>query len=94
MDCLMSYDIRSNKRRNKISKILKDYGQRVQFSVFEISGLKAKVIDSCITEVTEVLNEDEGDSFRVYMFCEKCSGKIKVFGKGSAMDEPDHIIII
>ena len=32
---IVVYDITCDKRRNKISKLLKGYGRRVQYSVFE-----------------------------------------------------------
>jgi CRISPR-associated protein Cas2 len=32
---VVCYDIENDRRRNKIHKTLKDYGKRVQFSVFE-----------------------------------------------------------
>ena len=32
---VISYDIVSDKLRNKVAKILLDYGKRVQYSVFE-----------------------------------------------------------
>ncbi|RJP64442.1 MAG: CRISPR-associated endonuclease Cas2, partial [Candidatus Abyssobacteria bacterium SURF_17] len=31
----VSYDVSNNKKRSKIADILKDYGHRVQYSVFE-----------------------------------------------------------
>ena len=36
MFCLIIYDIRSNKRRLKLSKLLEGYGVRVQKSCFEV----------------------------------------------------------
>ncbi|MEX0269390.1 CRISPR-associated endonuclease Cas2, partial [Leptolyngbyaceae cyanobacterium UHCC 1019] len=35
MHLVISYDISEDKRRTKIHKILKSYGQWMQFSVFE-----------------------------------------------------------
>ncbi|RMF87586.1 MAG: CRISPR-associated endonuclease Cas2, partial [Nitrospinota bacterium] len=35
MYVVVSYDITDDKRRNRIHKALKNYGERVQFSVFE-----------------------------------------------------------
>ncbi|WP_075665311.1 MULTISPECIES: CRISPR-associated endonuclease Cas2 [unclassified Thermosipho (in: thermotogales)] len=34
MTYIISYDIKKDKKRNKISKILEEYGQRLQYSVF------------------------------------------------------------
>ena len=35
MFILVTYDIKDDKKRNKVCNILKDYGNRVQYSVFE-----------------------------------------------------------
>ena len=35
---VISYDIANDKRRNKVAKVLLDYGNRVQYSVFETSS--------------------------------------------------------
>ena len=35
MHYTVAYDITDDKRRNKVAKILKDFGKRVQYSVFE-----------------------------------------------------------
>jgi len=35
MIVVIAYDIKSNKRRKKIEKLLKDHGQRINYSVFE-----------------------------------------------------------
>ena len=35
MNVIVSYDISEDKRRTKIHKILKSYGQWVQYSIFE-----------------------------------------------------------
>ena len=32
---VVSYDIPDDRRRNRVCKLLKDYGERVQYSVFE-----------------------------------------------------------
>ena len=37
MHYTVAYDITNDKRRNKVAKILKDFGMRVQYSVFECS---------------------------------------------------------
>jgi CRISPR-associated protein Cas2 len=35
MYLVVSYDIHDDKRRNRIHKVLKNFGERIQFSVFE-----------------------------------------------------------
>ena len=35
MHYTVAYDITDDKRRNRVAKILKDFGTRIQYSVFE-----------------------------------------------------------
>ena len=93
MHCLVSYDIADNKRRLKTSKILDDYGKRVQRSVFELAELKDKIWQDCQERLKKIELDDE-DSIRIYTICEACRGKIIMLGNGpKPMDEPDVYII-
>ena len=40
MYLVVSYDIHDDKRRNSIHKVLKNFGERIQFSVFECDMTK------------------------------------------------------
>ncbi len=42
MFLLIPYDIRDDKRRRKIDRVLSAYGSRVNYSVFEVETSKAK----------------------------------------------------
>lgn len=45
---IVSYDIPDDKKRNHIAKTLKDFGDRVQYSVFECilsEGLYERMVD-------------------------------------------------
>ena len=57
---LVVYDISEDKIRNKVSKILKQYGQRVQYSAFEIEIAKEKL--KKLMEEIKVLINLESDS--------------------------------
>ena len=57
---MISYDIASDKVRNKITSELKNYGNRVQYSVFECSisevkyrELYGKLLAFCLEESTD-----------------------------------------
>ena len=85
------YDISDDRRRTKISKILKDYGERVQYSVFE-ANLEPDQLERLMKRAAKVLNEDE-DSLRLYPLCAVCQGKVEILGLGSVIQDPDFIII-
>lgn len=87
MFLLISYDIPNNKRRTKIAKMMEDYGQRVQYSVFECD-LSAKHLGKLLKELKGVMVEKE-DSVRVYRLCAACVKEITVLGQGKPpVEEP------
>jgi len=87
----ISYDIRDDRRRNKIHKLLKDFGNPVQFSVFE-ANLDADQFERLLDRVGKILDEEQ-DSLRVYPLCAGCREKIEIIGQGEVVQDPDFIII-
>ena len=63
MYLLITYDISSNKQRNKIDKILSSYGDRVNYSVFEIK-IKKHDMKKLIAKLKKLMDKD--DSIRIY----------------------------
>ena len=89
---LVSYDISNTKTRNKIADTLKNYGQRVQYSVFECR-LTEKRWKSMYSQLVKMPFEDE-DSIRLYPLCENCSTKIRIIGTSQKTKNPSNIIIV
>ncbi len=77
---VVTYDVPSDKRRTKLHKQLKNYGEPVQYSVFEFD-LKPGQRDSMLKVIKNHIKEDE-DRVRIYEFCGGCSSKILVLGTG------------
>ena len=92
MFILTSYDIPSDRRRAKVAKILLDYGERVQYSVFECN-LTLKQLQRLLTELQEVVSEEE-DSIRVYRLCADCVEEIKVLGHAQPPTEDPEVYIV
>ncbi|HBY56981.1 MAG TPA: CRISPR-associated endonuclease Cas2 [Candidatus Atribacteria bacterium] len=88
---IVTYDIPSDKRRNKICNILKDYGTRVQYSVFEC--ILDDVLTSKMILRLKKQCENHTDSIRIYSLCSNCQRKIKVIGKGKISENEKFIII-
>ena len=63
---LIIYDIRSNKRRLKLSKLLEGYGVRVQKSCFEVD-LSRNDYQSLLMDIEGFYKPDEEDSIIVYV---------------------------
>ena len=47
MHYTVAYDITDDKRRNRVAKILKDFGTRIQYSVFECNTDRRALLRSC-----------------------------------------------
>lgn len=63
MYLLITYDISSDKRRNKIDKLLSSYGHRVNYSVFELD-VKSHIHNTIKTKLTQLIGKY--DSIRIY----------------------------
>lgn len=84
MYIVVSYDIPEDKRRTKIHKILKSYGQWVQMSVFE-----CHLTDTQYAKLRSRLNkliQPNQDSVRFYFLCACCQGKVERLGGEQPMD--------
>ena len=55
---LIIYDIKSNKTRNNMSKLLEGYGIRVQKSCFELR-IEEKVLKSLLDQLGELFSQGE-----------------------------------
>ena len=64
--CLIIYDIVSNKRRLKLSKLLEGFGVRVQRSCFEID-LERACYQILIRELEYFYDQSELDNIIVYV---------------------------
>jgi len=88
---LAIYDIAEPRRLNRVARILKDYGYRVQKSKFEI-----EVTDSSFAElrtrVSEVIDDAE-DGVKYIPLCERCRHKTEIIGQGRFVD-PEHEYVI
>jgi CRISPR-associated protein Cas2 len=86
MDMIVAYDIAEPKRLNRVAKIIKDYGTRVQKSIYEV-----KLDDKRFMEMkTRIEGEIEAaeDGVKYFPLCEKCAGTIENLGNGIFID-PD-----
>lgn len=91
MFIVVSYDIVDDRRRTKIHNTLKDFGARVQYSVFECQ-LDAQALKRLGDRLGPLINSDE-DSIRFYFLCEADVSKVRVMGLGRVTrPEPFRIV--
>ena len=61
---IVAYDIKDDKKRSKIAKVLESFGDRVQYSVFECILNKTKL--GILKKSLMVFTLDEGESIVIY----------------------------
>ncbi len=87
---VVSYDISDDKIRQKVAKTLMNYGDRVQYSVFECD-LKDNELRKLIDKFSQLIEKE--DSIRYYRLCPTCRSKAIVIGKADLYLDTDYLII-
>jgi len=88
---VIAYDIVDDARRVKVADALKDFGRRVQYSVFE-ALLDADLLEQ-VHRRLERLIDDEADSVRIYQLCGACEGKLTIIGSGTRTVEEKVYVV-
>ena len=90
---LVVYDTPSDARRRRVVKILDAYGDRVQFSVFEVFAEGAH-LERVVVRLGKVLDEDE-DRLRLYPACNRCARGVRTLaGHGSEPWAAEEVYIV
>lgn len=92
---LVSYDITSDRLRNKVAKILEGFGKRVQYSVFECN-LTEKRYEELYGKLLELTDGMEDGSICFYYICKNCEGKRQIIGVPENMDRfmQEEVIVV
>lgn len=91
-DYLVIYDISDGRRLNKVAAILKDYGVRVQKSVFELR-LSEAALRSMEQRLRAVIEEEE-DGVKIFPLCVSCGAAKQGVGAASFSDGDSDWILI
>lgn len=87
---LITYDIVKDRTRTKVSKILEDYGVRVQYSVFE-SDMNEKELEIVLRKLKALIDPSE-DNIKFYNLCGNCVSKTLSLGVDKSYKVPDVIV--
>ncbi|MDW8278967.1 MAG: CRISPR-associated endonuclease Cas2 [Anaerolineales bacterium] len=87
---IVAYDISSDKRRNKVHKILSGFGQWTQFSLFELFVTDKEMV-LLQSKLEKVLNVEK-DSVRFYPLCAACLKQVETVGS-ALPQEPKAFIV-
>ncbi len=91
MNMIIAYDIAHPRRLQRVAKVLKDYGLRVQNSVFEVDIDPARFRQ--LRRRTEALLDPAEDGVKYFPLCGRCSGLVLSIGSdGRLVDTPTVII--
>jgi len=90
MFVVVSYDVKDNRRRNRVLKVLKNFGQHIQYSVFECE-LKKEDFLRLKRKLERLINKEE-DSIRYYFLCEKDVARIERYGGVQPL--PKDVLIV
>ena len=88
---VISYDIPDDRRRGRLAKVLKGFGTRVQYSVFE-AHLNQRQYTDLKHAVAGVIDLSE-DSVRYYTLCGACAGRVEVPAVGEVTSDPQTIVV-
>ncbi len=91
MFVLVAYDIKADRRRNRIARTMEDYGSRVQYSVFECN-LNGKLLERMKNKLVSII-DDECDKVRIYKLCNGCVKSVQIFGHGKVTEDEDVYIV-
>lgn len=89
---LISYDITDNRRRSQIAKYLLDFGQRVQYSVFEVSE-NEETLENIFVHLQTII-DPKADSLRMYRICRSCRQETAFAGKERRYELDDSYFIV
>lgn len=90
---IVSYDFTSNKKRAKFSKFLKQFGEKIQYSVYKIKNSQ-RVLRLILAEIDKRYARyfDKTDSILIFPLCEACIKKIRKYG--SAGHEEEDVVYL
>jgi CRISPR-associated protein Cas2 len=89
---LVCYDVRDDKRRAKLAKLMEQRCERVQYSVFECP-LDGKTLERLLRDRWLKVLKIPEDSLRAYPLDATAKAQAKVFGSPPPYEPPDYVIL-
>jgi CRISPR-associated protein Cas2 len=89
---LACFDVVDDRTRNRVVKILKEYGERVQKSVFECAGLDEERFLKLKNRVEDCIDNAE-DTVRYYAICQGCLKKVEYSGVGDPPQDRSYRVL-
>jgi CRISPR-associated protein Cas2 len=95
VDVLITYDINTEtkegrRRLRNVATACKDFGQRVQYSVFECQVTEAQ-FESLRARLLKIIYQGE-DNLRIYRLCPPRDRNIESYGRDSYVSYDDPLV--
>ena len=89
MFIVVSYDMSHTRRRNRLHRTLKNFGTRVQYSVFEcvLASKDAKRLQAAVRQEIQ-----DDDHVRYYHLCEHCARQVVALG--GVVSQPARTMVV
>lgn len=91
MYVLVSYDVVDDRMRSKLAKHLKEFGNRIQKSVFECD-LDERLYEAMRRGVEKIVDRKR-DSVRFYRLCRGCLTRVVISGWGEVKEDEGFEVI-
>lgn len=91
MHVIVCYDIPDDKRRTRLRKTLLQFGNPVQYSVFECD-LTPRQIERMAKAIRVIISKEK-DNVRYYKLCKTCAGEVEFFG-GKSLEKTEIVYIV
>ena len=92
MNMIVAYDIADVKRLARVAKVVKDYGLRVQKSIFELEINAQAFLEMKARLEREIVPEEDGVKY--FPLCEKCAGTLEIIGQGIFIDPDEEYYVL
>jgi CRISPR-associated protein Cas2 len=89
---IVAYDIADPRRLNKVAKVIKDYGIRVQKSIFEVA-VNNNLFLEMKSRIEDII-EPTADGVKYFPLCEKCAGTVEIIGQGIFIDPDEEFYVL
>ena len=87
---VVAYDISDDKRRTKVHKVLKGFGEWTEFSLFECFLTKKELLQ--MRAKLDKHLDARTDRVRIYMICDACLSKVETVGIPEPVEQSSYLI--
>ena len=90
MQYVVCYDISDDRRRDQMADHLKDFGRRVEYSVF-VANLDEELAERMVAGVKRLVKGE--DRAHVFALCGACAGRTVTAGVGEVPADAEFYVV-